>query len=108
MLDSSHIRSLSQKEGGVTAMLMNVLTWIVFGGVAGWVASLIVSTGGNQGCLMDIVVGIVGAVIGGFVVNLLMPTSTFTMVPGFHLESFIVAVLGAVVLLVVVKMLRSR
>jgi uncharacterized membrane protein YeaQ/YmgE (transglycosylase-associated protein family) len=95
-------------EGGATAMLMNLLSWIVFGGIAGWVASLLVSTGGNQGCLMDIVVGIVGAVIGGFLVNLLLPTSTFKVVPGFHLESFIVAVLGAVILLVIVKLVRNR
>ena len=64
-------------------------------------------TNDRQGCLMDIVVGIVGACIGGFVMRLLSG-GDFMVDPGFHLTSFIVAVLGAVILLVIVKMVRGR
>ena len=46
-------------------MLWGIVSWIVIGALAGWVASLIMGTNDRQGCLLDIVVGIVGAFIGG-------------------------------------------
>jgi uncharacterized membrane protein YeaQ/YmgE (transglycosylase-associated protein family) len=79
---------------------MGILLWIVFGAIAGWIASLITKT--SNGILVDIVVGIVGAVIGGWIMNTLGSAGT----TGFNLYSLVVAIIGAVVLLVIVKAIR--
>lgn len=83
---------------------MNLILWIILGGLAGWLASLIMGTNRQQGCLMDIVVGIVGAFLGGFIFNLLGGRG----VTGFNLWSLVVAVIGAVVLLAIVRALRRQ
>jgi uncharacterized membrane protein YeaQ/YmgE (transglycosylase-associated protein family) len=82
---------------------MSILAWIVLGGLAGWIASLIMGTNERQGCLMNIVVGIVGAVIGGALFSALGGTG----VTGFNLPSLIVATVGAVVLLWIVRAVRK-
>lgn len=74
---------------------MNIILWVVFGALAGWIASLIMRTNQSQGLLMDILMGIVGAVVGGFVVNLFGASG----VTGFNLYSLIVAVFGAIILI---------
>lgn len=84
--------------------LWGIITWIVIGGLAGWVASLIAGTDRNQGLLGNIIVGIVGALIGGFVVGL-FGGSGFT---GFNIWSFIVALIGAVILLFIWKAITGR
>ena len=86
--------------------LINLAAWVIFGALAGWVASLIMGTNSRQGCLMDIVVGIVGALIGGFVMSILSG-GDFMVDPGFHPISFIVAVGGAVLLLFIMKLVRK-
>jgi len=72
---------------------MGILTWIIFGAVAGFIASAI--TRSSYGVLMDIVLGVIGAVIGGLVMTLF----GYPGVTGFNLYSFIVAVIGSVVLI---------
>jgi len=84
---------------------LGIVSWVVLGGIAGWVASLIVGRDDQMGCLMNIVVGIVGAVIGGIVVNW-FTGGGFSV--GFNLTSFVVAVLGAVGLLAIVNLLFGR
>lgn len=79
---------------------MGIILWIVFGALVGWVASLVMKS--EQSLLWDIVVGIVGAVIGGFVMSLLGESS----VNGFNLYSFVVALLGACILIAVVRAVR--
>jgi len=79
---------------------MGILLWIVFGAIAGWIASMIVAT--NTGLVVDIIVGIVGALIGGWLMNSFGSAG----VTGFNLWSLLVAILGAVVLLVIVKAIR--
>lgn len=79
---------------------MGILLWIVFGAIVGWLASLITNT--REGILLDVVVGIVGAVIGGWIMSLLGNTG----VTGFNIYSFIVALIGSVVLLFIVKAVR--
>ncbi len=81
---------------------MEILLWIVFGAIVGWVASMIMHTNGQQGLLLDIVVGVVGAVVGGW----LMTTFGQPGVSGFNFYSFVVALIGAVALLAVVRMVR--
>jgi uncharacterized membrane protein YeaQ/YmgE (transglycosylase-associated protein family) len=86
-------------------MLINLLVWIIVGGIAGWLASLVVQ-GGGIGIIGDIIVGIVGALIGGFLLSLLLP-GTFD-ITGFNLSSLIVAFIGAVILLLIVRLFTGR
>lgn len=83
---------------------MNIIVWLIFGALAGWVASKLMGTDGQQGIIANIVVGIVGAFVGGFAMQLIGKTG----VDGFNIKSFIVAVLGAVVLLFVYKAIRGK
>ena len=84
---------------------MGLVTWIIFGALAGWVASMIAGTNQRQGCFLNIVVGVVGAFIGGLIMELLTG-SDFSF--GFNLRSFGVAVVGAVLLLAITGMNRRR
>jgi len=81
---------------------MGIILWIIFGGLVGWVASLIMKTDAQQGIVLNVIVGIVGAVLGGWIMNLLGESAG----GGFNLYSFLVALIGAVVLIVIVKALR--
>jgi len=81
---------------------VNILLWIVLGAVAGWLASMVMKTNREQGLLMDIVVGIVGAVLGGWIFGLFGAQG----VSGFNLPSLIVAFVGAVVLLAILRAVR--
>ena len=77
--------------------ITNAIVWIIVGGVAGWLASMIV--GQSNSIVMDIVWGIVGAIIGGAVVSFFTGNS----VTGLNLYSIIVATIGAVAVLSIVK-----
>ncbi len=81
-------------------MVLDIIAWIIFGALAGWIASIIMGTNAQQGALGNIVVGIIGAFIGGFIVRLLGGD-----VSGFSFGSLLVAVLGAVVLLFLMRAL---
>jgi len=81
---------------------MNILLWIVLGAVAGWLASLVMKTGAQQGIVLDIVVGIVGALLGGWIFGLFGAAG----VTGFNFYSLLVAFVGAVVLLAIVRAVR--
>jgi uncharacterized membrane protein YeaQ/YmgE (transglycosylase-associated protein family) len=87
----------------------NLVIWIIVGGLAGWLASVVVR-GGGLGLLGDIAVGIIGAFLGGLVLSRLLPsvyafTGGFT---GFSLGSLIVAFVGAVILLLVARLFTAR
>ncbi len=84
--------------------LWGIITWIVVGGLAGWVASLIMKTDASQGLLGNIVVGIIGGLLGGFIFGLLGGAG-FT---GFNPWSFFVALVGAIVLLLIWKAISGR
>lgn len=81
---------------------MNIILWILFGGLVGWVASLIMKTDGQQGVIVNIIIGIIGAVVGGWLMSFLGEGS----VVGFNLYGFLVALLGSIVLIASVKALR--
>lgn len=83
---------------------MNFIAWIIFGALVGWVASMIMKTDEEQGALLNIIVGIVGAFIGGLIMNMLGGDG----VTGFNIPSLLVALLGACVLLFLVKTFRRR
>jgi uncharacterized membrane protein YeaQ/YmgE (transglycosylase-associated protein family) len=82
---------------------MSIIGWLVIGALAGWIASLIVGRG--EGLILDIVVGIIGAFVGGFLYAVLTGVN-FTA--GFNLTTLLVAIVGAVILLVIWGAVRSR
>jgi len=84
---------------------MGILSWIVVGLIAGFLASQVMRGGGN-GLIGDIIVGIVGAVIGGFLAaNLLnMPNA----VNGINITSIFVAFVGAVILIAILRLFSGR
>jgi uncharacterized membrane protein YeaQ/YmgE (transglycosylase-associated protein family) len=81
---------------------MNIILWIVFGALAGWIASMVMGTNAQMGALANIIVGIVGAIIGGLIMNAFDAQG----VTGFNLPSLLVAIVGAVVLLFLVGLVR--
>jgi uncharacterized membrane protein YeaQ/YmgE (transglycosylase-associated protein family) len=82
---------------------MGSIAWIVLGGVAGWLGSKVMGTDSSQGIILNIVVGIIGAFLGGY----LFTRFGLAGVTGFNFYSLGVAVVGSVVLLWVVKLIRS-
>jgi uncharacterized membrane protein YeaQ/YmgE (transglycosylase-associated protein family) len=80
---------------------MSILVWIILGLVSGFIASKIVNKTG-EGVLLDIVLGIVGAVVGGWLFGLVGHTG----VTGLNIYSFVVAIIGAIVVLVVYHAIR--
>ncbi len=83
---------------------MSILSWIVVGLIAGWLAGHVMK-GRGYGCLGDIVVGILGAVVGGFLATLLFGGD---YISGFNLGTILVAFLGAVILIWLVRALPGR
>jgi uncharacterized membrane protein YeaQ/YmgE (transglycosylase-associated protein family) len=80
--------------------MIGIIIWLVVGGVVGWLASLIMRTDAQQGILLNIVVGIVGAFIAGLIF------SGGTINQGVTVYSFLISLLGAVVLLAIVNLVR--
>lgn len=81
---------------------MEIIIWIVFGGLVGWVASMIMKTDAEQGVLLNVIVGVVGAVLGGWLMSFFGQSG----VEGFNFYSFLVALLGACVLIAIVRAVR--
>lgn len=75
---------------------MSILAWIILGLIAGFIASKIVNRTG-QGFFLDLLLGIVGAIVGGFIFSLLGGVG----ITGFNLYSMVVAVVGAIIVLVI-------
>lgn len=81
-------------------MLWNLVIWLILGGLIGWIASLIMRTDAQQGVLLNIVVGIVGAFIGALIFY------RGEMAQPVTIKSFIVALLGSLILLALVNLFR--
>lgn len=82
--------------------MWNIIVWVVMGGIAGWLASLIMRTDAQQGILLNVVVGIVGAFIGG----LIYYRGELGAARPDDLISFVVALVGAIILLAIVNLFR--
>ena len=83
---------------------MGILAWIVFGLLAGLVAKLLTPGSDPKGCIITVVLGVLGAVLGGFLGSLL----GFGNITGFDLRSFLLAVGGAIVLLLLHRVITGR
>jgi len=80
---------------------MDILLWIILGAVAGWIADVIMKSA--HGMLEDIILGIIGAFVGGFIMNSFGQPG----VTGFNIYSLIVAVIGAVVLIFLGRLIHK-
>lgn len=86
---------------------MNFIIWLVVGGVLGWLASIVMKTDGQQGILLNVIVGIVGAFLGGLLLAPLFGTGTINS-SSFSVGSLVVSFVGALILLAIVNLIRSR
>jgi len=81
---------------------MGFITWLILGGIAGWIASKIMGTDAQQGILLNIIVGIIGAFIGGFIAN------AIGLGGGGLIWSLLIAVVGACILLFILNLVMGR
>jgi len=84
--------------------MVNIIIWLIVGGIVGWLASMIMKTDAQQGILLNVVVGIVGAFIGGWLIGPLVGASSIN--DGFTVMSFVVSLIGAIILLAIVNLFR--
>ena len=84
--------------------VMGLLGWIVFGLIAGAIAKFLIPGDDPGGCIITMAIGVVGALLGGWVASLL----GFGGISGFDFRSMIIAILGAILLLVIYRVVRGR
>lgn len=82
---------------------MGIISWIILGGLVGWIGSMIMGTDASQGVFLNIVIGIIGAMIGGLVFSFFGAAG----VTGFNFYSFGVAIIGSIIAIWAVQMLRG-
>ena len=85
--------------------MINLIVWLVVGGLIGWIASLIMRTDGSQGVFLNVIVGIVGAALAGFVISPLLGVPTINE-NVFSVGALLVSLVGAVILLAIVNLFR--
>jgi uncharacterized membrane protein YeaQ/YmgE (transglycosylase-associated protein family) len=89
----------------VEAIAMNIIIWLVVGGVIGWLASLVMKTDGQQGVILNVIVGIVGAMLGGWLLSPIFGAATINQ-GDFSLLGLGLSLLGSVLLLGIVNLFR--
>jgi uncharacterized membrane protein YeaQ/YmgE (transglycosylase-associated protein family) len=82
---------------------VGIIAWIVLGAIAGWITNMIM--GGGEGVIATIILGIVGAVVGGWLAGTVLKVADVT---GVNVESIVVAVIGAVIVVAVYRMVTGR
>ena len=75
--------------------MLDIILWLIVGGLAGWIASMVMGTNRSQGVVADVILGILGAFVGGLLMNVL----GFSGASGFNVYSLVVATVGAIVLI---------
>ena len=84
-------------------MLINVLLWILFGALAGWIASIVIGVNYKQSAYSNVMIGVLGALLGGFFIKYLGGSSVQTL----NISSLIIAIVGSVGLLALVSGFNS-
>lgn len=84
---------------------MNLIIWLVVGGLIGWLASMVMKTDGQQGVILNVVVGIVGAMLGGWLLSPMFGAATINQ-GDFSLPGLGLSLLGAILLLGIVNLFR--
>src|SRR5690606_5171480 len=97
-------RRAAPGEHGPHGGIMNIIIWLIIGGIVGWLASIIMRRDAQQGILLNIVVGIVGALIGGWLIGPLLGSGSIN--DGISVMSFVVSLIGAIILLAIVNLFR--
>ena len=82
---------------------MGIIAWVVLGAIAGFIANMIM--GSREGLVMTVILGIVGAVVGGFLAGTVLKQADVT---GLNIESIVVAVIGAVIVIAAVRAISPR
>ena len=83
---------------------MGIIVWLIVGGIVGWLASIFMRRDAQQGILLNIIVGIIGAMIGGWLIGPMLGAGSIN--DGITVMSFIVSLIGAVILLAIVNLFR--
>jgi uncharacterized membrane protein YeaQ/YmgE (transglycosylase-associated protein family) len=81
---------------------VNILGWIILGGISGWVATSLMRSEGSAGCCMNVIIGIIGAVVGGLIFHSMGGQA----VSDLSIYSLVVSTVGAVVVLAIVNAFR--
>jgi len=84
---------------------MNLIIWLVVGGVLGWLASIVMKTDGQQGIILNVIVGAVGALLAGYLIAPLFGTGTINS-NDFSIAGLLVSFVGALLLLAIVNIFR--
>ena len=84
---------------------MNIVIWLVVGGIIGWIASMIMRTDAQQGMILNVVVGIVGSLIGDWLIAPLLGSATVNQ-NDFSVMGLVASLIGAVILLAIVNLFR--
>ena len=85
--------------------MINLIVWLVVGGIIGWIASMMMNTDGQQGVFLNVIVGIVGAALAGFIISPLVGVPSINE-NAFSLGALLVSLVGAVILLAIVNLFR--
>jgi uncharacterized membrane protein YeaQ/YmgE (transglycosylase-associated protein family) len=84
---------------------MGILSWIVVGLIAGWLAGLVVK-GGGYGCIGDVIVGVIGGLLGGWIASYFFHMGD--AITGINLQSILVAFVGAVIFVIALRLITGR
>ena len=87
--------------------MINLIVWLIAGGIIGWLASLVMRTNAQQGTLLNIVIGIAGAFVAGYVLSPSLGIGTINS-GDFSLPALVVSLVGATVLLAIVNLFRPE
>lgn len=85
--------------------MINLIVWLIVGGIVGWIASLMMRTDAQQGMFLNVIVGIIGAALGGWIISPLIGVPSINE-NAFSLGAMLVSLVGAVILLAIVNLVR--
>ena len=85
---------------------MNLIVFLIVGGVVGWLASLIMKTDASQGLILNVLVGIAGALLAGWLLSPMLGIPPITTGSALSVPAILVSLLGAVVLLAIINLVR--